>query len=446
MSLDSAPAHSLIDEVVGAARRVAPGADVSVSVGAGRSANTRFACNTITSTGDVDDTTVAIGIAFGKRHAATTTNQTDRGALRTALDHAVRLAKIAPEDRESMPLLAPQRYLASPAAYDPSTHHLTATARADTARAAIAAADAAGLQIAGFHEHSGGIWMLGNSAGLRAEYRATAASLTMTARTGDGTGSGWAGALAQRAAEIDAAALTRVAVDKAVRSARPRRLDPGRYTVVLEPAAVGTLLGFLVDSLDARRADEGRSAFSKPGGTRVGDQLFADAITLVSDPTDPQTPGAPFDGEGFPLRRTTWIDKGTLAALTYSRFWAAKQGRPPSGDPSVFHLRGGTATTDALLQDVQRGVLITRFWYCEWVDPQTMLLTGLTRDGVFLIENGAVTGPVNNFRFNESPLTMLRNADALGRDTVRVPDAGGRLRVPALRTHEFNLASISAAV
>jgi predicted Zn-dependent protease len=233
-------------------------------------------------------------------------------------------------------------------------------------------------------------------------------------------------------------------VDKAARSRAPRRLDPGRYTVVLEPAAVAELLRFLLFAFDARRADEGRSFFSKAGGgTKLGDKIFPDWITLRSDPADPKNPSAPFDNEGVPLKAVSWIDKGTVAALRYSRFWADKQKKTPNGMAQNQHLLGGSATPAELVKGVKRGILVTRFFYIRLVDPQSVLATGLTRDGVFLIENGEIVGPVNNFRFNESPVMMLKNSDALSIETARTE--GGH-RVPAIRTHEFNLASISEAI
>ncbi len=212
-------------------------------------------------------------------------------------------------------------------------------------------------------------------------------------------------------------------------------------------AAGGELLGFLLDALDARAADEGRSFFSRPGGgTKLGHDQFNAAVTLRSDPTSGRTPGSPWDGEGLPLAPVTWIDKGKLTALNYSRYWAKRQGKVPTGNHGTFVLEGGLATQAELLEGVKRGVLITRFWYTRWVDPQSVLITGLTRDGVFLVENGEVVAPVNNFRFNESPVTMLNNADALTKETVRVVDPGRDLRVPSLRTEGFNLASVSEAV
>jgi predicted Zn-dependent protease len=211
--------------------------------------------------------------------------------------------------------------------------------------------------------------------------------------------------------------------------------------------AVAALLSFLTGSLNARRADEGRSFFAKPGGgTKVGDKLFPEAITLRADPTDAALAASPFDGEGLPIATTRWIDKGVVTGLVYNRYWAKKQGTFATGAPGGWQLDGGKATRDELIKGVRRGVLITRMWYLRWLDPQTMLATGLTRDGTFLIENGAIAAPVNNFRFNESPIQMLEHCDGLSAASVTVEGDGPGMRVPAVRTHEFNLASISEAV
>jgi predicted Zn-dependent protease len=202
-------------------------------------------------------------------------------------------------------------------------------------------------------------------------------------------------------------------------------------------------LTFLSGSLNARRADEGRSFFARPGGgTRIGDKLFPASITLRTDPADAQLAVAPFDREGLPRAPTTWIEQGTVRALAYDRYWAKKQGKPATGQPAGWILDGGTASRDELVKGVARGVLITRCWYLRWLDPQTILVTGLTRDGVFLIEHGAIVRPVNNFRFNESPVQMLARCDAMSPAVL----TEGNVRVPALRTHDFNLASISEAV
>jgi len=420
------------------------GSEVLVRVRTTQAGHTRFARSEITSTGDVDGVTVTVEVAFGKRVAAADTNQVDAASLRTLVDRAARLAKLSPENPEKMPVLGPQKYVNAPAAFDGAAAKLEAPARAAAVEKCLAETAGKDVVAAGFYQHQAGKTYLATSAGLKATHADTEVSLTMTARTSDASGSGWGGSQSHRLAEIDATAIARTAVDKAVRSKGARKLDPGRYTVILEPAAVSGLLQFLIQSLDARRADEGRSFFSKAGGgTKVGEKIFPDFVTVRSDPADPASPSAPFDPEGMPRRAIGWIDKGTVAALRYTRYWADKQKQTPTGMPGNYHLLGGTATAADLLSGVKRGVLVTRFWYIRMVDPQSILATGLTRDGVFLVENGEIVAPVNNFRFNESPVQMLVNADAFTKETYRTDDGP---RVPALRTHEFNLASISEAV
>ena len=441
--LDATQSRQLLAKVVAIASKT-PGAEAVVSLRGGRTGNTRFAVNEITSSADVETQDLSVTIKLGKRSASASTNQLDDRSLAEVVARAVQMAKLSPENPEAMPPLGRQAYKQVKGARDAATAKLGAEPRAKAAGASIALAATSKVTIAGYYENADRTRALASTAGLSAFHAWTSAGMTCTARTPDGTGSGWAGGASHRAADFDAAALAKIAVDKGVRSAKPTRLDPGRYTVVLEPAAVADLLEFLTGSFNARRADEGRSFFSKPGGgTRVGEKLFPDTITLRSDPTDAQLEAAPFDGSGFPLAPTTWIDKGVVKGLVYDRFWAQKQNKQPTGNPQGWILDGGKATREELIKGVKRGVLVTRFWYLRWIDPQTILITGLTRDGVFLIENGEVTRPVNNFRFNESPVQMLGKCDGL---TASVVSPMGQMRVPALRTHEFNLASISEAV
>jgi predicted Zn-dependent protease len=419
--------------------------DAIVELSHALAGNTRFAKNAITSAGDVERVSLAITVQRGQRRATARTNQLDDRSLDDVIERAARLAALAPENAEAMPPLPAQRIAPVKGAIDASTLALSAKTRADAVAAMLARRD--GLELAGFYEHGAHARAIATTAGLWAHHAWTSCALSCTARTADGTGSGWAGQSSHRAGALDAPGLARVAVTKANESAKPRRLEPGRYTVVLEPAAVGSLLGFLVGALDARRAHEGRSFFSKPGGaTKVGDKLFPESITVRADPNDAELCAAPFDGEGLPREPRAWIDRGTLTALPYSRFWAKKHDTKPTARPDGWSLAGTQVSDRALVADVGRGVLITRFWYLRDVDPQALLVTGLTRDGTFLIENGAVVGPVNNFRFNESPVQMLARCDAIGHPVIPGGGEGGGLRVPALRTHEFNLASISDAV
>jgi predicted Zn-dependent protease len=459
--LSQPEARRLIDRLI-ALVRATKGADALVTVRSSREGNTRFAVSEISTSGDVERLSIALTVQLGQRSATAVTNQQDDRTIDDLVGRTLRMARLAPENPEDLPPLGHQSYTPAKNAADPATVKLTPDVRAKAVGAALAAGQAGNVAMAGFVSHANHSLAIGTSAGLTAYHVWTSCGMSCTARTPDGTGSGWAGAGSNKMADLDASALAKIAVDKANASARPQRLEPGRYTVILEPAAVSSLLAFLTNSLDARRADEGRSFFSKH---KPGDKLFPETITLRSDPGDAGLASLPFDVEGFPLAPTRWIDKGVLTGLPYSRYWARKQGKQPTGrvggaggfggggggggggGASVgWSLDGGTATRDELIKGVQRGVLITRFFYLRALDPQTVLATGLTRDGVYLIENGAISHPVNNFRFNESPVQMLERCDGLGATAIPSGAEGPPMRVPILRTHEFNLASTSEAV
>jgi predicted Zn-dependent protease len=433
-----AEARRIVQRVLTLAR--GDSAEVTVALAATTSGNSRFAVGEITSSADVEQRSLSVTIQLGKRSATATTNQLDDRALADVVGRTKRMARISPENPEAMPPLGRQSYRPAPGARDAATAATTPADRARTVAAALRAGDTR-VTLAGFHEHAARAHAIATSAGLWTFHTWTTTRLTCTARTTDGTGSGWAGGHSHRMGDLDAARLAKLAVDKAVASRNPTKLSPGRYTVILEPQAVADLLGWFVGALGARRADEGRSFFSRPGGTRVGDKLFPDAVTVRSDPTDAQLVTTPFDREGVPLAPTTWIDRGVIKGLIYDRYWARRQGKPATGQPAGWVLEGGTATREELLRGVERGVLITRLWYIRSLDPQTILVTGLTRDGTFLVEKGAITRPVMNFRFNDSPVQMLTRCDAMTPAVV-----AGRMRVPALRTHDFHLASVSEAV
>jgi predicted Zn-dependent protease len=444
MAYAAAEARRHADRILGICKKAAPGAEIEIDLRHRQRGHTRFAVNEVSTAGEIELQKLDLRVSYGQRSAATQVSQLDDFTVQAAAERCGRMAKLAPEQPERMPLLGPQTYASPHNAVDAALRGASGALRAEAAKNAIARAEAAGVVIAGFVEHSDRSVSIANSAGLWGHHESTRASFDCTARTQDGTGSGWAGSHSNRWADLDAAAYASTAIDKAVRAKSPRRLDPGRYTVVLEAPAVAELLGVMLDSMQARSADEGRSFFSKPGGgTRVGDTLWPNSIALRSDPADVALGSAPWNREGLPLSAASWIAQGKLQQLAVSRYWAKQSGVAPVPFPNAFELAGGVETVAQLVAGVQRGVLITRFWYLNYLDPNTLLSTGMTRDGTFLIERGEIAGPVNNFRFNESPHTMLKNCDAL---TNSVIPPVFDLRVPALRTHEFNLASVSEAV
>ena len=442
-SLQASPRGMSSDDAGALAERILgmSGADeTSVAITSGWTGNTRYAVNRVTTAGEATDATVTITARVGRRSATAETNRFDDESLAAAMGEAERLARLAPEDPEMMPLLGPQDYAESDAFHE-ATAGLDAGSRAEVAGAAIDMARGQGLTAAGFLEVDAGARALANSAGLFAYHPSTSVDYTLTVRTEDGSGSGWAGVGHRDWGQVNAGALHRTAVQKAADSRAPRALEPGTYTAVLEPSAVGSLVGLLAGALNARTADEGRSAFSAPGGgTKIGEQIVDSRVTLGSDPG--VLGAAPFANDGMPLDPISWIEGGSLANLFYNRFWADKQAQQPTGSPNTILMSGGDATREELIGGVERGVLLTRFWYIRPVDPRTILYTGLTRDGTFLIENGQIAYPVNNFRWNDSPLFVLNNLEAMSRP-VRVETG---VMVPAIRTSEFTLSSVSEAV
>jgi predicted Zn-dependent protease len=222
---------------------------------------------------------------------------------------------------------------------------------------------------------------------------------------------------------------------------KPRRLDPGKYTAILEPAALDEILGYMAYGMDARAADEGRSFLSKRGGgTLLGEKVFGENITLRSDPFDSRVPGWPWSGE-LPSEKTTWVEKGVVKTMTRDRYWAEKTHAKPVPYPSNLMMEGGSATLDDLIAATDRGLLITHFWYSNFLQPDTVQVTGLTRDGVFYIEKGKIQYPVNNFRFNQSVVEMLKHVEGM---TAPVPVNNDLL--PTIKVGEFNMSSLSDAV
>ncbi|HYC52895.1 MAG TPA: TldD/PmbA family protein [Gemmatimonadaceae bacterium] len=451
----AAPALLTRDEADAVTKKVlsfATADETRVTIGSSASGNMRFAVNQVSTSGDSFDTTITVRSTFGKRSASSTTNKRDDASLKSVVERAEALAKLAPEDPEAMPELGPQNYATSSAAWSDATAALDAAKRANAVNAITSVAKAENLVSTGFLDVNVGAFSIGNNKGMFAYHRQTAVALTTTVRTPDGTGSGWAGATANDFTTIDAAALGRRAADKAKRSTNSVAIEPGRYTVVLEPTAVANMVQLIGGSLNARAADEGRSFFSKPGGgTKIGMKVVDERVTLISDPNDPETPGAPFSFDGQPMGRRVWIENGVLKTLAYDRYWAQRQGVPPNGGAGGgLMMSGGDATIEQMIASTERGILCTRFWYIRGVDQRTILFTGLTRDGTFLIENGKVTRAIKNMRWNESPIFMLNNLEMMGRP-VRVSSsesgsAGQAVVVPPIKARDFNFTSASDAV
>ncbi len=287
-----------------------------------------------------------------------------------------------------------------------------------------------------------------NSKGLFAYNTATNVNFNVTVRTPDGKGSGYASKGYNDVTKLDVAAATKIAAQKAAASAAAKAIEPGKYTVILEPAAAIVLLENLFFNFDARSADEGRSFISLPGGkTKLGQKLVDERVTIYSDPQNPDLPTSTWSGDGRPQEKVGWIEKGVVKNLFYSRYWAQKKGVKAVSQPDGVIMEGGTASLQDLIKSTEKGILVTRLWYIRSVDPQTLLLTGLTRDGTFYIENGEIKFPVKNFRFNESPVIMLNNLEALGEPERTVSgESGMHAMIPPMKIRDFTFNSLSDAV
>lgn len=435
--LDEREARALIEKVLG--RSSAEHCDVSIS--GSRNGNVRFARNTVTTSGVTEDTSLRVTSSYGKQSGSASANTFDDETIASVVTRSEELARLMPEDPEWMPPLGPQEY-------SPTTEWFEPTARFGAAERAAAAAGSVlpsreqKLVTAGFLAHSDGWSAQGNSAGLFGWRRSSGIDFSVTSRSEDGTGSGYAGRDENDASRLDADAASRIAMEKAEASRSPRAWEPGKYTVVLEPHASVELIRNMMFSMDLRRAEEGRSFLAAPGGkTRLGEQLLDPRITIVSDPADPRAPSSPWSGDGLPRKRTVWFDKGVVSNLACSRYWAEKTGREPLPGPGRIQMEGGSATLEELIRGTERGVLVTRMWYIRSVDPQTLLYTGLTRDGTFAIENGRIAHAIKNFRFNESPVTMLANVEELGTPLRREGSM-----IPPMRVKDFAFTSLSDAV
>jgi len=419
-----------------------------VHVNGGDKVNLRFARNSATSNGARSGISVAITSQFAQQSGTVTVNGVDEAALDAAQRRSEEIARAAPADSEQMPPPGSQSY-APNLAHDAATAELETAQLAEAARTAIDTAEIRDVDAAGYGEGGGCFRAIANSAGLFAYERESIADFTITARRKDGSWSGWAGGSQFRFDALDPAGIARKAVDKAAHDQPPRDLDPGQYTVLLEPSAAGEMLRYLMWALDARAADEGRSWMSGAGGeSKLGQTLLDSRVTITSDPADPLAPSPTFDREGMPHERTVWIENGVVKTLACSRYWAHESGRKSRPAPAALMMAGGATSLEEMIRATPRGILVTRVWYTNMLDPQTLLLTGLTRDGNFLIENGEIAGPVRNFRFNESLIAMLSNIAAIGpSERIHGGDLhGAPVAAPPLLVNDFTFSSRSAGI
>ena len=425
--------------------------DAAVTLTANQHCQTRFANNSVTTAGFTDNLSLSVRVSKDKKPGQVSLPETSDAALARAVRQAEAIAELSLPDPEYVEPLAPQSYPEINAFYEESARARTADIL-PAVRAVIERADRNKVNSFGYYSISTRQDAIANKRGLFGFHPATWAGYVVTARTPDGTGSGWAQQASPRTSLVDGEQVGETAIRKAVESQQPRKLAPGKYTVILEPAALGRLLGFLSRNLSARQADEGRSFLSKrSGGNLLGEKVFGENITLRSDPSNAHVRTLPWGPSWLPAEKTLWAEKGILKALSYDRYWARKSDQKPRAGPSNLILEGGTSTLDDLIASTDRGLLVTRFWYIRYLQPQTVHLTGLTRDGICYIEKGKIQYPVMNFRFNESVINLLNNVEAMtpavpvGNPYQPTPLNGNHI-LPAVKVREFNFSSLSDAV
>ncbi|GAB2855935.1 metallopeptidase TldD-related protein [Nocardioides pacificus] len=443
--------------------------DCIAIAGNATSANLRWANNTLTTNGVMHALSVTVvsfvrradGVATGSASSsASTLDQVS--ALVEQADAAARSADAAEDAADLIAGEAAGDWDEAPVATDIRVYDTFAPALGE----AFGRARSEGRVLYGFVNHELTTTYLGSTTGLRMRHVQPTGHYGCTGKTTDLSQSAWTGGATRDFADVDALAMDATLAQRLSWGTRRVDLPAGRYDTILPPIAMADLMIDAYWGAGARVAHEGQSVFSKRGGgTRVDDQVAKDGVTLLSDPAFPGLESAPFVtagasgntssvfDNGLPLGRTEWIRDGRLTSLLQTRHSAALTGLPvtPMVDNLVLEVDGAAGSIDDLVAGTERGLLLTCLWYIREVDPQTMLLTGLTRDGVYLIENGEITGAVNNFRFNESPVDLLNrftHASATGPAFSREwgDDYFSRTAMPALRVPDFNMSSVSQAL
>jgi len=421
--------------------------ETEVEIHIGSDALTRFANNTIHQ--NVAEQTLGISVraVVDGRTARSSTNKTDEESLRRVVASAAHLAHNQPKNPDLLPMLTRQKYQ-KVARFSGATSAANPQIRARAVTKVCRMADKAKQTAAGIFSSGSVHSVMANSKGLFARYEQTRAEFSVTILEKDS--SGWAKSTSYDIREIDPEALAESASRKAANSRNPRELEPGHYTAILDPAAVLDLVGFLFYDFAGTAVLDKRSCLTG----RLGKKLFGENITLWDDVYHPLQLGQPFDGEGVPRQKVLLIDRGVPKSLVYSRATAKKMKTRPTGHgfalpnehgeaPMNLVWSGGDKTVGEMVASTERGVLVTRLWYIREVDPYNKILTGMTRDGTFLIENGRVTGGIRNFRFNQSVIEMLSNVEMLGPAVRSSGEESFDMVVPAMKVRNFHFSEVT---
>jgi predicted Zn-dependent protease len=438
-------------------RRYASVSDVELSIYGGRSSLTRFANNAITQNVSEEGFDLSVRVQVGGRTARATTNRLDDDSLSRVVAQAEALASIQEEDPTLPPMLTAAEQGSAPQLdrYCEQTAAMSAGERSEQVAAMVAIAGREGLNSAGTYSNGEHFEALFNSHGVARWHRETLAEASVTMQAEDS--SGWQKQNYSSATRLDVRQLASVAAEKAVRSAHPIELEPGKYTVVLEPAAVVDLIGFLAADFSGLALLEQRSCLNG----RIGKQLFGENVTIVDDVTHPEQLGESFDGEGVARQQLTLVENGVVREVAMARATAARIAKSelatsfarvrPTGHGFSLPSEGGEAAVNIVIQvpegerksidemvaATERGLLITRLWYIREVDAFEKILTGMTRDGTFLIDSGRIGRGIRNFRFNQSVLEMLRQILNFGHSVRSCGEEAFAMVAPAMRIKDF---------
>jgi PmbA protein len=437
--------------------------EIEAFVYGGRSALTRFANNTIHQNMAEENIAVSVRTVFGGRTARATTNKLDDESLKRVVQASESLAKVQQPDPDLLPMPAPAdagTSLAAPGRYFEQTAAITPEARAVAVDKIVAAAKKHKLTTAGIFSTADIVEGIFNSRGLARWHTQTSSEISITMLAADS--SGWQKANSPNVANLDAGLLAQIAAEKAAKSARPKEIPTGKYTVILEPAAVLDIAGFMFWDFGGLAILDQRSFLTN----RVGTKLFGENINIEDDVTHPLQSGSPFDGEGVQRQRVKLIENGVVKRLVYARGTAAKMKQSehkdqvgpiePTGHgfplPNemgeapmnlVFAPPNDPKSVEQMIASTEHGVLVTRLWYIREVDPYEKILTGMTRDGTFLIENGQVKFGVRNFRFNESLIHMLSNVEQMGTPVRASGEESFDMVVPPMKIKDFNFTEVT---
>ena len=421
--------------------------ETEVEVDAGVDALTRFANNTLHQNVAEQTLCVSVRTVFDGRTARATTNKIDDESLRRVVAASAEMTKSQPKNPDLLPMPGRQKY-ASVKRYFPETAGATPDDRARAVAAVLSGAEKRGQTAAGVFTTGAFATVLANSRGLYATHRQTRAEFSVTMLEGDS--SGWVKGNSPDIRAIDPLAMAATAGEKCAASRHPREIEPGRWTVILEPSAVQDLVGFLAYDFAGTSILDQRSCFNE----RIGKKVMGENFTLRDDVSHPLQSGAPFDGEGMPRQRVVLIDRGIAKNLVYARGTAKKMKAKPTGHgfslpneygeaPVNLVIEGGKTSVPEMIASTERGILLTRLWYIREVDPYEKVLTGMTRDGTFLIENGRIVTGIRNFRFNQGLLEMLSNIEQLGPAVRAAGEESFEVVAPPMKVRDFHFTEVT---